>query len=228
MTIASFAVSGSGDTGVSFCESCVLGVCSAKRLGRVSLDASGIPKRVEHRRRHGQRQQDKSKPQAVGDRDAGLRRPNAGGKRIDRRCKRADERRDRDDRHRDHSVVAERDHQRDHHGVEAEGLVAPALNRTQYPKQHRQDCDQQWPTLAEPVGQVVDSEVERAGREHDCHEPADREDEQEDLDGAEHRSPVEGADLSGLGILDAVHAVHGREQQILKTAVKIKRRLRHI
>ena len=26
--------------------------------------------------------------------------------------------------------------------------------------------------LAEPIGKVVDAEVERAGREHDCHEPA--------------------------------------------------------
>ena len=49
-----------GDTGVSFCESRVLWVCPAKRLRRVSLDASSIPERVENRRRHRQRQQNKS------------------------------------------------------------------------------------------------------------------------------------------------------------------------
>jgi hypothetical protein len=84
MTIESLRGQRVGDTGISFCKSRVLGVCPAKRLRRVSLDASGIPECVEHRRHRRQRQQNESEPQALGDRDAGLRRPNAGGKRIDR------------------------------------------------------------------------------------------------------------------------------------------------
>jgi hypothetical protein len=59
----------------------------------------------------------------------------------------------------------------------------------------------------------VDTEVERAGREHDCHEPANRENKQEDFDGTEQRPFVEGVDQPGHRILDSVHPVHWRQNQ---------------
>ena len=107
---------------------------------------------------------------------------------------RADERGDGDDRHGDQAVVAERNHQRDHDRIEPEGLVAPALDRPENAEQQSEDRDEQRRALAEAIGQVMDAEVQRAGREHDRHESADRKNEKEDFDGAEHRSLVEGTD----------------------------------
>jgi hypothetical protein len=55
-------------------------------------------------------------------------------------------------------------------------------------------------------------EVERAGREHDCHEPANRENKQGDFDGTEQHPFVEGVDQPGHRILDSVHPFAGVNQ----------------
>ena len=69
----------------------------------------------------------------------------------------------------------------------------------------------------------MDAEVQRAGGEHHRHESADRKNEKEDLDGAEHRSLIERADHPRPGVPDSVHPVHRREQQILNSAAEIER-----
>ena len=61
----------------------------------------------------------------------------------------------------------------------------------------------------ESMGQKVDAEVERPGRERDRHERAYRKDEEE------------GTDHAGRGVLDAVHPVHRREQQLPDPAAEI-------
>ena len=52
---------------------------------------------------------------------------------------------------------------------------------------------------------------------------ADREDEQENLDGAEHFALVGRVDPPGLRVLNAVHAVYGGEQKVLDAAFEIER-----
>ena len=70
--------------------------------------------------------------------------------------------------------------------------------------------------------QMVDAEIEGAGRKDDPHESADRKNEEKHSDRAEHHSLVGRTHLSGFGVLDPVHPVDRREQQSLDAAFEIE------
>ncbi len=69
----------------------------------------------------------------------------------------------------------------------------------------------------------MDAALQRAGREHDRHESPNRQDEEEDFDGAEQLSPVRGPDHARLEIPDSVHSVDRRKQEIPDPAAEIER-----
>ena len=114
-----------------------------------------------------------------------------------------------DDDHRrgDHAVVAERGHQRDEQRVEAEGLDREAHRGAEQREQHHHRGDEQPALVPQPVREAPTATSRLWVAKRDRDERADRHDEDDDADLAEHPAERLGVDELGLGVEQPVDAV---------------------
>ena len=114
----------------------------------------------------------------------------------------------------DERVVARGDHDRDDQRVEREALLGHPEGRAAEREHGHQDRDHPALAALEAGDDPGDAALDRAGLHRHAEEPADDEDEQRDVDGAEQLARVPDADAAVLGALDAVQAVDRRHQRV--------------